>query len=52
MERRKNDNGLSLVNINLEVTYLWIYSINSWKYGPRFQEKYADRVRVEENKTR
>ena len=43
VERRKEkDSGFNLVNINLEVTYLWIYSISSWKYGSRFQDKYVD----------
>ena len=40
--RKEKDSGLNLVNINLEVTYLWIYSISSRKYGSRFQDKYVD----------
>ena len=38
---KEKDSEVSLVNVNLKVTYLWIYSIISWKYGTGVQGKYV-----------
>lgn len=38
---KEKDNKLSLVNINFEFVYLWIYSTRSQEYGSGGQGKYV-----------